>query len=340
MRNVLVCCTLLFSAFWYCAKPDLDLEQYAFRGSTMGTSYNIKIVEPQSLEFDHNLLADQVDSLLRDINQIMSTYIKDSELSQVNAAPAGKWVEISKELYQVFQAALEVSRKSNGAFDITIGPLVNLWGFGPEHNNSDVPSDEQIAERQQRVGFEYIELRDLPPAIKKKRENIYIDLSAIAKGWGVDQVAEFIESENHFNYLVEIGGEIRARGVNAKNQAWRIGVSSPDAQFQVQKVIAVQDRAVATSGDYRNYFERDGVRYSHTIDPRTGRPVTHRLVSVTVVFPECMWADAYATAIDVMGPEKGLELAEQENVPIFMIVKTDEGFEEQMTSSFETLIQR
>lgn len=340
VRKFLLPVGLVLATLSFCSRSDLDLEQYVIRGSTMGTSYTVKIVKPEGSPFDQTLLANEIDSLLQDVNQIMSTYIDNSELSQLNAAPAGEWIPLSDDLYQVLHVAQTLSEKSGGAFDITIGPLVNLWGFGPEHNQSDIPPDEDIAERQQRIGFEHIELREQPPAIRKNREKMYIDLSAIAKGWGVDQVAEYIEAATHFNYLVEIGGEIRARGVNAKNQPWRIGVSSPDTQFLVQKVIDVQDRGVATSGDYRNYFEKDGVRYSHTIDPRTGRPISHNLVSVTVVHPQCMMADAYATTIDVMGPDSGLELAEQENLPVFLIVKTDDGFEEQMTSSFKHLIQR
>jgi thiamine biosynthesis lipoprotein len=319
---------------------DVKLEQTVFTGATMGTSYNIKIVEPTSADFDHDALHADIKNLLQNINQQMSTYIESSDLSLFNQAPANEWVEVSKNLVDIFVVANELSEKSSGAFDITVGPLVNLWGFGPEHNESELPSDEDIRKRKALIGYKNLEIRQEPPALKKFIAGLYCDLSAIAKGWGVDQVAEFIESRGFHNYLVEIGGEIRAKGTNLKGNPWRIGVSSPDTRTPLQKIIDVKDVGIATSGDYRNYFEKDGVRYSHTIDPRLGRPITHNLVSITVIHESCMMADAYATAINVLGLDDGMALAKKQNLPAFFVVKTKNGFQEEMTESFKQYIYK
>ncbi|MBN1482832.1 FAD:protein FMN transferase [candidate division KSB1 bacterium] len=331
---------LLASLLWIWLRSQTDLEQYTLNGATMGTSYNVKIVEPVTHIIDQTALHNDIDSLLYDINHIMSTYIENSEISLFNKAPAHEWISISQNLCDIFNVAIETSRKSSGAFDITVGPLVNLWGFGPEHNASDLPSEVDIQARKNRTGFQHLKIQNQPPAALKSIDSMYCDLSAIAKGWGVDRVAEFLESKGYHNYLVEIGGEIRAKGVNVHKGPWRIGVSSPNELSGIQKVIEVLDVGIATSGDYRNYFEMGGVRYSHTIDPRTGRPITHNVASVTVIYTSCMMADAYATAINVLGLEQGMMLAEKENLPVLMIVKTENGFVEKKTPSFEAYISK
>ena len=339
-RIVLVLALIFGALLFSCTQSSMPPEQYGLRGQTMGTTYTVKIVEPKNRLFDQNALKDEIDFLLKSVNQVMSTYISDSELSLLNRAPAGEWLPVSHELLTVLQAARLVSDKSGGAFDVTVGPLVNLWGFGPEERSNGVPSDQEIGARKAVVGWHKLELRPDPPSVRKAVDGMYCDLSAIAKGYGVDRVAELLESKGLANYMVEIGGEIRAKGINAKRERWRIGVSSPDAQFAVQRVIAVHDNGVATSGDYRNYFEQDGVRYSHTIDPVTGRPITHKLASVTVIHPSCMMADAFATAVDVLGPDAGMALAEREKLPVFLVVKRDAGFEEVMNSAFAAFIKK
>ena len=261
-------------------------------------------------------------------------------MSQFNRLAANEWLRVSPDLAGIIETSIEISRLSNGAFDITVGPLVNLWGFGPEHNLDDIPASIEISRRKDLVGFQNIEMRASPPALKKTVDGLYCDLSAIAKGWGVDQVADLLEANSYNNYLVEIGGEIRARGFNVKGNDWRIGVSSPKETSEIEKVIKVTDVGVATSGDYRNYFEKDGVRYSHTIDPRTGAPIQHSLASVTVIHPSCMMADAFATAIDVLGPVDGFTLAQENKLTVFMIYKTKDGFVEKMTPSFKEYIVR
>ncbi|MDZ7315299.1 MAG: FAD:protein FMN transferase [candidate division KSB1 bacterium] len=333
----------LTSLLWVivgCGHRSKPLELYGLRGHTMGTTYSIKIVQERGRAVDVNALKAEIDELFKQVNLKMSTYLQESELSRLNRAPAGEWFPVSTEMMTVLIEARRVSEKSNGAFDITVGPLVNLWGFGPEMRPTVVPTDSEIAARRALVGYQKLELQESPPAVRKAAAGMYCDLSAIAKGWGVDQAAERLEAKGFRNYMVEIGGEVRAKGVNAKGEAWRIGISSPDPQIAVQRVIRISGQSVATSGDYHNYFEQNGVRYSHTIDPSTARPITHKLASVTVIHPSCMTADAFATAIDVLGPDDGMRLAEKENLAVFMIVKTEQGFVEQMNRAFEAFLQK
>ncbi|KAA3657833.1 MAG: FAD:protein FMN transferase, partial [Calditrichaeota bacterium] len=190
------------------------------------------------------------------------------------------------------------------------------------------------------VGQKHVTARSNPPAVKKEIPGIYCDLSAIAKGYAVDAVADYLIDAGFANFLVEIGGEVRAGGKKANGDAWRIGIASPVKSGGIQKVVRLSDTGMATSGDYFNYFEKDGKRYSHTIDPVTGHPVTHKLASVTVIHPSCMTADGYATAIDVMGPEKGFEFAQDRNLAVFMIVRSNGGFVEKMTPEFEAIFMK
>lgn len=323
----------------YCSRTSRTLEQYVLRGATMGTSYNIKIIASRDLPVDSSALHDEIEALLIRVNNITSTYIDSSELSRFNRLAADKWIDVSADLVHIITVANNISALSDGAFDITVGPLVNLWGFGPEfRTGEEVPSEGEIRRRKVLVNWRNINTRENPPALSKKIDKMYCDLSAIAKGWGVDRVGELLRNKGFENYLVEIGGEISARGINAKGEEWRIGVTSPNQDNQIEKIIRVHNIGVATSGDYRNYFEKDGVRYSHTIDPRTGAPIRHGLASVTVIHPLCMMADAFATAIDVLGPVDGLKLAENQHLAALLIVKTDDGFIEKRTPSFENYI--
>ena len=190
-----------------------------------------------------------------------------------------------------------------------------------------------------RTGYEKLEYRLDPPALRKLHPELTIDLSALAKGYGVDVLAEYLEEVGVQDYMVEIGGEIRARGTNPDGQVWRIGIEKPEpgGQRSVYEALPLEDLGMATSGDYRNYYELDGERLSHTIDPRTGRPITHKLASVTVLHEECAFADAYATALNVLGPERGYELAVSLKLPALFIVRVDDRFEEKATPAFQAL---
>ncbi|MFC2140849.1 FAD:protein FMN transferase [Acidobacteriota bacterium] len=316
-------------------------------GATMGTTYMVKIVKPNDEKFSSRdeltkRVTSDIENLLKKVNEEMSNWLKDSEISRFNRYKENQWFEVSPETAGVFTEALRVSSVSDGAFDITVGPLINLWGFGPDRTVKQIPGEEQINKVMEEIGYEKLSVRPSPPAIKKERPGIYCDLSAIAKGFGVDQVTGYLDFQGFSHYLVEIGGEVRAKGLNHKNQIWRVAVASPDPHggSPYQKIIHLKDASMATSGDYFNYFEKDGVRYSHTIDPTTGKPITHKLASVTVIHESCMTADAMATAINVLGPEKGYELAIKENLAVFMIVRGKNGFLENMTSRFEEMMRR
>jgi thiamine biosynthesis lipoprotein len=316
-------------------------------GNTMGTTYMVKIVKPddKKLSFaDEHIkrVTADIETLLKKVNEQMSNWLADSEISRFNRYKGAQWFEVSPDTTRVFAEALRVSKVSNGAFDITVGPLINLWGFGPDGTGKQIPGEEQIKKVMEEIGYQKLSVRLSPPAIKKEEPGLYCDLSAIAKGFGVDQVVEYLDSQGFFNYLVEIGGEVRAKGLNHKNQIWRVAIASPDPHggSPYQKVIQLKDASMATSGDYFNYFEKNGVRYSHTIDPTTGKPITHKLASVTVIHESCMTADAVATAINVLGPEKGYELAINENLAVFMIVRGKSGFVENMTARFEEMMKR
>ncbi|MGE5608102.1 MAG: FAD:protein FMN transferase [Bacillota bacterium] len=311
-----------------------------FTGRAMGTPYSITVVgeaagrEPEML---HRAAKEQLEK----VNALMSTYKSDSELSRFNSAQHTDWVPISREMAEVMQLAMQVGHRSGGGYDVTVGPLVNLWGFGPDRRPTKAPDPAEIEKAKQRVGLERLEVRPDPPAVRKTRPDVYVDLSSVAKGYGVDLAAEALERAGVMNYCVEVGGEIRAKGHNARGVPWQIGVESPVAEERsIERVMPLSNMAVATSGDYRNYIEEDGVRFCHIIDPQTGYPIRHRLASVSVVDASCAKADAWATALFVAGPERGYELAMREWLAVLLIIKTDEGFVEKWTPGFAPYLGR
>ncbi|MCU0287433.1 MAG: FAD:protein FMN transferase [Acidobacteria bacterium] len=302
----------------------------------MGTTYMVKIVKTSEItpgsaaEITKTLSAGIADRL-ETVNKQMSMWREDSEISRFNRYQETGWFDVSSDTALVIAEALQTSEKSGGAFDITVGPLINLWGFGPAKEKKEIPDETQIKEALTKTGYRKLSVRLNPPAVQKIDPGIYCDLSAIAKGFGVDKVSEYIEGKGFTKYLVEIGGEVRSRGINAQGKPWHVAIASPDGSANYQKILFLKDASMATSGDYHNYFEKDGVRYSHTIDPHTGKPITHKLASVTVVHASCMTADAMATAIDVLGPEKGYEFALKENLPVFLVIREKDRFIEKMT---------
>ena len=298
-------------------------------GQTMGTTYSVKVV---GATVDDVQLAALIDERLLRINQLMSTYMPASELSQFNDAPTDVWFDVSPETLAVIALSTEIATLSEGSFDVTVGPLVNLWGFGPQQIPDHVPSAAEIEAIRDRVGFTHLQVR---PGALRKDAALYVDLSAIAKGFAVDEIVSLLEARGLVNYLVEVGGEIRARGKNPGGQIWRVAIELPDAsQRRPYQVVELADMSMATSGDYRNYFEQGGVRFSHTIDPATGSPIRHNLASVTVLAKSAARADAMATAINVMGADRGLALAEAQGLAVFVILKQADGFEARHSSAF------
>jgi len=299
----------------------------------MGTQYHIRIplitnndlhykLSPQNLTQLHK----DIDTLLESINQEMSTYIADSSLSRFNQAQTTDWFPISNELLHVIQNAQMISQASDGAFDITVMPLVNLWGFGTTKVVS-FPSQQQVYQTRKKIGYQFLKIQQYFPAIRKQRPNLTIDLSAIAKGYAVDALALLLNKRGFQHYLLEIGGEIRVSGKNKQNKAWRIAIEKPTQRNRsIQQGLILKNTAIATSGDYRNYYQKQGKRYSHTINPKTGKPITHKLASVTVLHNSTMIADAQATAIMVLGEEKGKVYAQQQGLAVYMIIRNETGF--------------
>ena len=309
--------------------------QLSYSDSIMGTMFNIKIPELPK-DVNHEQLKAEIMSLLVEIDGQMSTYKQDSELSKINANTTRDKIVVSAALFEVLTEAQRISALSAGAFDITVGPLVNLWGFGSDKTLSKPPSEQLIKQALQKTGYDSFLLDQTDLAIKKLKPEIYLDLSALAKGYAVDQVAKLLESKQVSDFLVEIGGELNLKGHNSDKKAWRIAVEKPTADSRsIQTVIAVTDIAIASSGDYRNFFEQDGRRYSHTINPRTGWPISHNLISVTVLSNSTMTADALATAFMVLGAEQGLALAEQEKIAALFFLKSDNGLIEKSSTAYQ-----
>ncbi|EMI52801.1 ApbE-like lipoprotein [Rhodopirellula sallentina SM41] len=309
----------------------LSPRMLAFRGATMGTTYTVKVSDPpaknDSAEDSVDKWAEEtsfaIDAELRRVNDQMSTYLKSSELSRFNESTSTDWFEVSPETAEVVQFALEVGEASQDRFDVTVGPLVDRWSFGPGKRNRDIPSDEELEDLGRQIGQQHLEARIDPPALKKSIPELRVDLSAIAKGHGVDRVVEMLLSRGAKNVFVEIGGEVRVAGAKVTDRGttpWMVGIQRPDAVAnQVAVAHPMKDNAMATSGDYRNYFEVAGERFSHTIDPVTRRPVRHDMASVTVIAPTCMAADAWATALNVLGPDAAFDLAKKHNLDTLLM---------------------
>jgi len=308
-------------------------------GPTMGTYYAVKVPRPPE-GLDAETLKTGVEGVLQAVNAEISTYDPESELSRLNANPSTDWIPVSANLLGVLAEGVRISALSGGAFDITVGPLVNLWGFGPEVRADAVPSPEAIQSALARVGYGKIELRPTPPAVRKARGDLYIDLSALGEGHGADRMAAYLESLGLGDYMVAVAGTIRVRGLNAQGRPWGIAVEEPSADRRaVQRVLPLGEGAVSTSGDYRNFFEQGGRRFSHHIDPRTGESVAHRLASATVMLAcgrdPAMTADGLATALVVLGEEKGPALAESLGLAAYFIVREGEGLRELTTPAFD-----
>ena len=314
-------------------------EKVTLQGQTMGTYWRVTYLAEGAAPAPGALEGQLKDALVA-VNSSMSTWDPQATISQFNKSESFTPFAIEPAFATVVAAAQAVSTASGGAFDVTVGPLIDLWGFGAGGKRRVAPpSAEAIAAAQAMVGFEKLVVRADPPSLQRRAPGVEVDLSALAKGYGVDVLAAVLGAAGFGNYLVDIGGEVRARGLNDRGVPWRIGVEVPDpsARGLVQEALPLKDLSLATSGDYRNFFEADGVRYSHTIDPRTGYPIPQRVASVTVAHPEALWADAWATAMNVLGPEAGLALAERQKLPVLFILYDGEGFERRANAAFEAL---
>lgn len=331
-------CAFLILTLAGCSSP----QPTTLHGRTMGTTWTVKLVVPSGVA-----TADLERGIQAEVDRVvaqMSTYEVDSDLSRYNRAPAGSWQELPAEFFGVLEYALTLARDTSGAYDPTVGPLVNLWGFGPGTREHKVPAQANIEAARARIGWQRIQLdrehrRALQPG------NVYVDLSSIAKGFGTDQIARFLDRRGVENYLVDISGELRAHGARPDGSPWQVAIEKPGSAAgaventdQMQRALALKNRSIATSGDYRHHFEDAGRSYSHHIDPRTGWPVEHRIASVTTVADDCMQADAMGTTIMVLGSEAGLAFAEQRGMAVLILLHEDDVLVERMTPAFAALL--
>jgi thiamine biosynthesis lipoprotein len=298
-------------------------------GQTMGSAWTVKIggALPASAED----LRAGVQASFDVVDLALSTYRADSALSRFNNDDSGQWIDIQAELGEVLSYALSLAGDSGGAYDVTVGPLVNLWGFGPDPATRRVPDTSALEAARARVGWRKVEV-DAMRHRARKGPGVRVDLSSLGKGRGVDRVAEYLDARGVTNYLIDLSGKLRARGLNPQREPWRVAVEPPEADagstrpFFKPQIIELVNQSVATAGDYRRFFEIDGKHYSHIIDPRTGWPVTHATVSASAIAPDCMQADALATVLMAMSPDDAVALADRRRVTALLIHRGGGGY--------------
>ncbi len=313
-----------------CARP----AHATIRGLTMGTSYAVELATPID-DAVRTRLAELIEVELAAINRTMSTYDPQSELSEFNRRQDLRWTPASRSLLAVLESASRISASTQGAFDVTVGPLVDLWGFGPQYGTRLVPDDLVIERVRDSVGYQHVQADPSTGAIRKRHSRTQVDLSAIAKGYGVDRVAMVLDRQGVGDYLVEIGGELRARGTTAAGKPWRVGIERPvEGRHVVGETVVLQNRAIATSGTTQDFFDQDGRHYSHIIDPKTARPVETPPMAVSVVADTTMEADAWATALVVLGPERGYSLAQARGLAALFVTASGSTFDVRVTDAF------
>lgn len=298
-----------------------------FRGETMGTTYSIRLIGVVHKK-EASRLAEKMDQLLLELNQYMSTWIEESQISLFNHNLSTEPVLVSEPFHTVTTKALFLAKESDGAFDPTLQPLLNIWGFGSESKAENIPTQEEIKHAHAQIGWEKIEPLS-GSRLRKKEDTISLALGAIAKGHGVDLLADLLTHEGYKDWFIEVGGEVRVLGMNPDGVPWKIGIQSPDAHFldiSLHGVAQLTAGSVATSGSYRNYTEKDGKRYAHILDPRTGQAILSTLLSVSVVSDRCIDADGWATALYVLGVNEGLSYVEKNpSIEALFISATENG---------------
>lgn len=310
------------------------------KGETMGTSYTIKAYV--AFWRSQQKIQELIDQRLAQISQVFSTYSKDSELSQFNQNTSDDVIKVSKELYDVLNQGKTIFEKSGGAWDATIYPLFETWGFMSDQK-PNLPSKEEVQTLRQKIGYQHLRFVG-PQRIRKTQKNIQVDLSSIVKGYAVDEVAKLLELAKSQHFLIEIGGEMFAKGQRDRLEKWQVGINNPDPNAAINDILMVvelKNKALATSGDYRNFFEHNGKRYSHILDPRTGYPVKHQSVSVTIVAKTCLLADALATAAMVLEPKEALALVKDNRDAEMLLIENVGGtYKKYMTRGFKDLVNK
>jgi thiamine biosynthesis lipoprotein len=300
----------------------------------MGTSYTVELAAPIH-DAVRTRLAELIEVELAAINRAMSTYDPGSELSQFNRREDFRWTPASPGLLEVLDSASRISTSTQGAFDVTVGPLVDLWGFGPEYRARRVPNDDAIERARESVDYRHVQIDPSTGAIRKRHSRTQVDVCAIAKGYGVDRVAMILDRQGVHDYLVEIGGELRARGTTATGRPWQVGIERPvEGKHVVGEIVALGNQGIATSGTTEDFFEQDGRHYSHIIDPMTGRPVEHPAMAASVVADTTMEADAWATGLIVLGPERGYSSAQARGLAAMLVTTSGSTFDVRITDAF------
>lgn len=305
-----------------------------FGGSTMGSTYTVKYVRSKDSPSVESLKR-ETDAILAEVDVQMSTYRDDSAIEQFNQTPAGTCQTMPDGVLELVDAGRLLHEQSQGALDLTLEPLLNLWGFGPKARAEKVPTTEQLVAARARVGMQHLR-RDGQQLCKEV--DVQVDFNSVAAGYAVDKLVQRFTELGVTSYMVEVTGELKAAGKKPDGQPWRIGLEAPqDGQRVAQRVLAVDGYGISTSGDYRNYFEEEGQRYSHTLDPLTGAPITHKLAAVTVVDKSTLRADGLSTVLMVMGTERGLAFAERMGIAAFFVTREGDAFVTQTTQAFEQL---
>ncbi|OKB66244.1 FAD:protein FMN transferase ApbE [Serratia marcescens] len=327
-------CALLTACDDSSSRPQIEID-----GKTMGTFYSVKV--SGDVAIGKQELQRQIDAVLERANDDISTYRADSVLSRFNRSASLEPQPIPRGMADIVLMAQRIGRDTGGAMDITVGPLVNLWGFGPDKHPVKVPKQAQIDAAKQRIGLQHLKLISDHRGewLQKDLPDMYVDLSTLGEGYGADELVRLMNHNGITNYLVSVGGAVSSRGVNGQGKPWRVAIQKPtDRENAVQALVDLHGYGISTSGSYRNYFEQNGQRYSHVIDPATGRPINHRLVSATVIAPTALEADGWDTGLMVLGTEKALKLAEEKGLAVYLISKTDEGFSAVMTPQFKAFL--
>lgn len=334
---------LLLSLLCVACAPSPTIHEMT--GQAWGTTYHIKIVSEDG-EFDENAAKAKLQRTLDEVDKTLSNWNPDSEVSRFNALMAQDTFTLSPQLNTVIQASQRVHKQSEGHFDLTLAPVIELWGFGSSGTDKTTtpnpPTDAAIAKAMENVGQDSVlEHNAAAFSLSKIKPQANVFLSALAKGAGIDAINAALRELGHDNYLIEVGGDLIAIGSGPAGQGWRIAIEQPSIGIrELGTVVALKDKAMATSGDYRNYFEKDGTRFSHIIDPKTGRPITHRTASVTVLCDKAMLADAWATALLVAGEETGMAIAERENIPALFISRSERNDASEFESAASTAFER
>jgi thiamine biosynthesis lipoprotein len=303
-------------------------------GPTMGSTWSIKYVRHVGLPAPADVRV-EVEKILAEVDRQMSTYRSDSDIERFNALPANSCQTMPDSVLELVRIGEQLSGQSEGSYDLTVEPLLNLWGFGPQSREETVPSAEALAEVWPHVGYLHLHIDGNQLC---KDAAVEVDFNSIAAGYAVDTIAARLEALGIHNYLAEATGELKAAGKKLDGSPWRIALEEPRNDQQVaERIVAIDGYGLSTSGDYRNYFEQGGQRYSHTFDARTGKPVSHTLASVTVIHPSALMADGLSTMLLILGPERGWDYAEKHDIGAFFVIRADTGFVTRSSHAFERL---